>query len=216
MILALLGTALPGCSSWPLGGKVADTVPGITPPSQRIADLKKLAAGAVPKDPAARERIASELAAAFPREPDPLIRAHMVAALGAYPGPAAIAALGEAAKDSDAGVRIAVCKALARQRAPEATTLLRQVFAADVDVDVRLTAARALGETRDPAAIPTLGAALEDRDPAMQYRAVGSLRKVAPQDLGNSVERWRQYVEGHQSGQPGGTPSLAEPIRRPL
>jgi HEAT repeat protein len=213
LILALLGTALPGCNSLPFAGKVSDTVPGITPPSQRIADLKKLATGAVPKDPADRERIASELAATCPRETDPLIRAATVAALGAYPGPAALAALAGAAKDSEPGVRIAVCKALARQRGPEATAMLRQVFAGDVDVDVRLAAARALGETRDPAAVATLGAALEDRDPAMQYRAVGSLRKVAPQDLGNDVERWRQYVEG-QSGQPGSTPLLAEPIRR--
>jgi HEAT repeat protein len=214
LIVALLGAALPGCKSWPLGAKVADTVPGITPPSERIADLKKLAA-APPKDPAERDRIASEVAAQYPREPDPLIRAHMVEVLGAYPGPVALAALAGAAKDSDSDVRIAVCKALARQKGPEATSLLRQIFAGNTDTDVRLTAVQALGDTRDPAAMATLVPALGDHDPAMQYRVVGALRKVAPRDLGDNVERWRQYVGG-QSAQPQSTPVLAEPIRRPF
>jgi HEAT repeat protein len=217
VILILLGTALPGCASWPWGGKVSDTVLGITPPNEQIADMRKLAAGPVPNDPAERERIASQLAAAYAREPDPLIRAATVAALGTYSGPTAIGALGQAAKDPDSGVRIAVCKALARHARPEATTLLRQVFASDVDVDVRLAAARALGETRDPAAIATLGAALDERDPAMQYRVVGSLRKVAPHDLGNSVDQWREYVQSQSAppaSAPGSQPMLAEPIRQ--
>jgi HEAT repeat protein len=214
LIAALLGAALPGCNAWPLGGKVSDTVPGITPPNERIADLKKLAA-APPKDPAERERIASEVAAQYPREPDPLIRTHMVDVLGAYPGPTALAALAGAAKDADSDVRIAVCKALARQKGPEATALLRQVFAGNTDVDVRLAAVHALGETRDPVAMATLVPALEDRDPAMQYRVVESLRKVAPRDLGDNVEQWRQYVGG-QSARPESTPLVAEPVRRPF
>jgi len=213
LILGLCFLALPGCSMWPWGKKSSDTVPGITPPQERIATLKKLAAGPAPNDPADGERIAAELAAEYPQEPDPLIRVAMVRALGAYPGPAAAAGLREAAKDSAADVRIAVCRAMARHKGPEATALLREVFASDVDVDVRLAAAAALGETRDPAAIATLATALEDRDPAVQYRAVMSLRKIAPQDLGNDVERWREYVQG-QPPSPPRTPSLAERIRR--
>ncbi len=222
MVLILLGLVLPGCALWPWGGKVSDVVPGITPPSERIAEMKKLAAMPAPPNPADRERIASELAGAFAREADPLIRAAMVAALGTYAGPTALAALDEAAKDSDSGVRIAVCKSLARQKTPEATTVLRRVFASDVDVDVRLTAAMALGETRDPAAIATLGAGLEDRDPAMQYRVVEALRKVAPRDLGNNVEQWREFVQSQPGPPPAAVPAtppasgpmLAEPIRR--
>ena len=41
-----------------------------------------------------------------------------------------------------------------------------------------------------------LGEALADADPAMQYRAVLSLKKVTGKDLGNDVDRWQQYVKG--------------------
>ena len=57
-----------------------------------------------------------------------------------------------------------------------------------------------------------LGAALEDRDPAMQYRAVQSLQAVTGQNFGNDVERWQQYVRGEvpKSREPT---SLAERFR---
>lgn len=213
LVLGLLWPAISGCTSWPLSGKSSDTVPGIVPPQERIAALKKLAGEAPSKDPAERERIAAELAAQYPRETDPMIRVAMVRALAACSGPAAAGALREAAKDSDSDVRIAVCKALGRQKGPEATAVLRELFAGDMDVDVRLAAARALGQTRDPAAMATLATGLEDRDPAMQYRAVTSLRKIAPQDLGDDVERWRQYLQG-QPAPPAKTPSLAERFGR--
>ncbi len=213
LMLGLLAAALSGCTSWPLGGKSSDTVPGIIPPYERIASLKKLASDARSKDPAERESIASELAAQYQRETDPTIRAAMVRAMAACSGPASAAALREAAKDSDADVRIAVCKALGRQKQPEATVVLRELYAGDVDLDVRLAAGRALGQTRDPAAMATLAIGLEDRDPAVQYRTVQSLRQIAPQDLGDDVERWRQYLRG-QPPPPAKTPSLVERLGR--
>jgi HEAT repeat protein len=74
-------------------------------------------------------------------------------------------------------------------------------------MDVRLAAARALGETRSPAAVPALGEALSDTNPAMQYRAVQSLKMTTGQDLGDKVDRWQRYVKGEPTGPP---PSLAE------
>jgi hypothetical protein len=37
---------------------------------------------------------------------------------------------------------------------------------------------------------------LDDPDPAMQYRAVMSLRQVTGQNFGNDVARWKAYVKG--------------------
>jgi len=122
-----------------------------------------------------------------------LVRLEVVRTLGAFPE-AAEATLRQAAKDSDADVRVAVCQALGRQKGAVALEVLRERLAGDTDIDVRLAAAKSLGEVRDPAAVKALGAALEERDPAMQYQAVCSLRKVSPNDLGNDVERWRQYL----------------------
>ncbi len=216
LLFGLFGIVIPGCKSClPWGGKVADSVPGLTPPAEQIAALKKLAKEAGSKGPAEQEQAAAELATRYARETDPLIRAEIVRTLGEYRVGAALAGVCQAAKDSEPDVRVVACKALARQKGPDATLTLREMLAGDVDVDVRLAAARALGEIRDPEAVPTLGAALEDRDPAMQYRAVSSLRSVAPEDLGNDVERWRQYVKGETPGPPKSV-SLVERIRRIL
>jgi HEAT repeat protein len=184
-----------GCKGgWPWDGRLTDDVPGITPPWQRIAALKLLAKDG-PKSGPEREETAARVAGMYAGEPDPLIRLEVVRTLGAFPGPAAAEALRGAAKDSDSDVRVAVCQAIAKHRDAVASEVLRERLAADTDLDVRLAAAEALGELRDPASIQALGTALEDRNPAMQYRAVCSLRKVAPNDLGNDVDRWRQYAK---------------------
>ena len=95
----------------------------------------------------------------------------------------------------------------------EAAAVLSQVLTGDDDPDVRLEAIEALGQCRDPAAVAALGPALEDRDPAMQYRAVLALKELTGEDFGNDVDRWRQYVQGDVPVQ---TPpsSLAERLRR--
>ena len=54
------------------------------------------------------------------------------------------------------------------------------------------------GRDEQPRRRAALGEALADSDPAMQYRAVLSLKQTTGKDLGNSVERWQQYVKGEQ------------------
>ena len=114
-------------------------------------------------------------------------------------------------RNSDTHVRVVACEAWgrhgdARRSSSFATCCGR------VNPDVRLAAAKALGETKSPEAVPALGEALSDADPAMQYRAVLSLQKVTGKDLGNDVGRWQQYVKGQQ---PTATsPSLAERFLR--
>jgi hypothetical protein len=58
--------------------------------------------------------------------------------------------------------------------------------------------------------VPALGVALEDPDPAMQYRAVNSLRAISGRDLGNDVQQWRLYVKGQLPEEP----TFAERLRR--
>lgn len=195
-----------------MGGKVSDTVPGITPPRQQIADLRELVKQAAKIKPEERERISGEVAAMYPGESDPLVRLEVIRTLGVFPGASAEATLRQAAKDSDADVRVAVCQSLGKHQAATASEVLRERLASDTDLDVRLAAAKALGEIRDPTSVTALGAALQDRNPAMQYQAVCSLRKVAPTDLGNDVERWRQYVKDGSVDPPKSLP-LAEQFR---
>jgi HEAT repeat protein len=115
--------------------------------------------------------------------------------------------------DPDADVRVAVCEIWGRRGDAEAAKILAGVLSGDIDRDVRLAAARALGTSRDQIAVTALGTALDDNDPAMQYRAVASLRESTGQDLGNDVNRWREYAK-NGTLKPGQPTSLADRVRR--
>ncbi len=196
--------------------EVSDTVPGIPSPAERIAVLRRMRREAASAEPAEQQRISIELAAAFQVEADPLIRVEIVRALAGYRTAASASALKRALDDRDPDVRVAACEAWGERGGPEAAAKLSEVLASDVDVDVRLAAAGALGETGDPGVVVALGESLEDRDPAMQYRAVEALRKVTGEDFGNDVNRWRQYVQ-YVKGELPAPPepiSLAERVRR--
>jgi HEAT repeat protein len=216
LICVLALAAWSGCADielpyWvPFQGPTADTMPGVVTPAQRIAELRKLSNQAASGSEADKARVSQELAAAIKTEKDPLIRMEIIRALGRYPGPAADAILKAALSDADSHVRIVACEAWGKRSDEHAVKLLAEVLQGDVDADVRLAAAKALGETKRPEATAPLGAALVDADPAMQYRAVLSLQQATGKDLGNDVERWRQYVKGET---PEPAPSIGERFR---
>jgi len=118
------------------------------------------------------------LVASIRTEKDPLIRVEILRALGRYPSPAADVILKAALSDADIHVRVAACEAWGKRGDAAAVQLLSDALRGDVDADVRLAAAKALGESKNAAAVPPLGEALADSDPAMQYRAVLSLKQV--------------------------------------
>ncbi len=215
--LCLVGLGFAGCKGNPVkeGGlfaKTYDTVRGIMSPAERIAAIRKMSQEAVRAGVDAQEQLAQKLAGLYPQETDPLIRVELVRASAALGCPSAALLVRQATKDSDADVRIAACKVLPKQQGAEAAGVLAGVLGSDTDLDVRLAAARALGETHNPAAVSSLGTALEESDPAMQYRAVSSLRATAPDDVGDDVQRWREYVKGEPLSPPK-TVSLTERLR---
>ena len=77
---------------------------------------------------------------------------------------------------------------------------------------MRLKALRELGALGDAAAVPALARALEDPDPAVQYRAVGALKAVSGRDLGDDVNAWRSWA-ADPNGK-GTEWSIAEGFRR--
>lgn len=198
---------------WPFNWQTSDVIPGVTPPAERIALLRKMGAKASWAEPAEQERMSGELAAAFQVEADPLIRIEIVRALSGYPTTAAASVLDAAVDDSDPDVRLAACQAWGKRGGAEAAAKLSEVLSSDMDTDVRLTALQALGEAGDAGAVAALGEALEDRDPATQYQAMQSLRKVTGEDFGNDVGLWRQYVKG-EVPDPSSPVSVAERVRR--
>jgi HEAT repeat protein len=148
------------------------------------------------------------LVEAIKPEKDPSIRLEIIRTLGKYPSSAADGILKLALADSDAHVRMVACEAWGkRNNDPQAVQLLAEAMRSDVDADVRLAAARGLGETKNKESVNALGEALSDSDPAMQNRAMASLKAVTGKDLGNDVNRWQAYVKGDK---PAPEPSWAE------
>jgi HEAT repeat protein len=213
----LLAVTMAGCAdldlpSWiPFQGPAADKVPGVVAPSERIAQLRILSDSAAKSSPEERKRISDQLASTIREEKDPLIRLEIIRTLGRYPGESADAILKAALSDDDVQVRIMACAAWGKRNDAQAVQLLSESLKADVDMDVRLAAARALGETKNSAAVPALGEALNDSNPALQYRAMLSLKATTGKDLGNDLQRWQQFVKGEPIGPP---PSMAERFRR--
>jgi len=137
----------------------------------------------------------------------PLMRETAVAALAALAVPEADDGLRLASKDKDASVRVAACRAWARHGGKEALQQLAETLGSDTDLDVRLAAARALGRFHEPAAFEALGLALDDPDPALQYRAVQSLKESSGHDFGNNMDAWRRLARGENPGAEASTSS---------
>jgi HEAT repeat protein len=218
LLCGLTAAAMSGCAdldilpAWvPFQGPASDQIPGVKTPAERITEIRKLSEKAASNNAAEKQQIAQQLVGTIRTEKDPLIRLEIIRALGGYPGPDADAVLKAAMSDADVNVRVAACEAMGKRGDSQAVKLLSDALRTDVDADVRLAAAKALGESKNKEAVAALGEALNDSDPAMQYRAVLSLRQVTGKDLGNDVTRWQQYVKGEL---PEPTPSLAERIRQ--
>lgn len=211
-VLAVLasGCADSGPRRWNPFAKKEELGPKILGPAQRMESLRKLAKVAPKMSPADQESRGAMLAQAIAKEEDALVRAEMVRTLGSFSTPGVVPVLTAAGADSDTEVRVAACDAWARRGGTEAAQQLGEILSSDTDIDVRLAAARGLGRVDDKQAIASLGIALEDPDPALQHRAVLSLREVSGKDFGNDVNAWREYVAG---GSPK-PPSLVSKLRQ--
>ncbi len=214
LVALTVGTGCARISSWlPLRSPRDPRTAGIVTPAERIAELQSFADEAGQKSAEEQRRVVGELTQSIRTEDNPLIRSEIIRALAKYPGEQAEGVLRAATSDPNREVRLAACQAWAARGGARAAAVLGQVLEGDDDTDVRLEAVEALGNCGDSAAVAALGPALEDSDPAMQYRAVLSLKQLTDEDFGNDVDRWRQYVRGEiPAQQPAG--GIAERFRR--
>lgn len=216
LALVVIAATFAGCAK--MRAPWTKRTPKGAPPTQadiysnRQEELKTLAETIGEKDAAEQDRIAAQLQQEMSTEQNPVMRMAIIRPLGEMKSPVALAALQQALRDTDKSVRIKVCDALAQRKDAEAAKALSEVVASDADLDVRMAAARGLGEINDPQAVQGLGLALGDADPALQRRAIESLRNVTDRDFGNSVPAWREFVAG--GSPPEVEPTLAERMRR--
>ena len=178
---------------------------------QQREEIRQLGAEAGRYSEPEQARLCQELVKLIREDPNPLLRQTAVTALAAFEHPDAESGLQIGLADADPAVRAAACRAWAARGGDRALTRLAEALGSDTDQDVRLAAARELARFSDPVAVRALGAALEDDDPALQYRAVQSLKKASGRDFGDDVGAWRQFVAGQE---PPPRPSLVQRLRQ--
>lgn len=188
-----VGVCSLGCAGWPFRHK--DRTPVITPP-MRMATIREIGARAQDADQAQQQQMCQQLADQIRAEPDPLIRLTIQESISRFRTPLADAVLKAGLRDDDREVRLVCCKLLA-DRGSDAVADLNLLAATESDLDVRLAAVDALGKIKSPSGLSGLSAALNDRDPALQYAAVAAMKSATGEDLGNDVNAWRQYAAQH-------------------
>jgi hypothetical protein len=214
---ALLMIVLGGCATydryrptfWPFPERKLTT---FNTPQMRVDAVHEFALRSTGADTPEQRQITDQLARQIQVEPDPLVRQAVAQAIGEYRTPLAQQVLEAGLADEDAAVRIACCRALGKRAEANSVASLANALRGDKDVDVRLAAVEALGKIKSPEAIQALAAALDDRDPALQYAGVQSLKAVTGQDYGPDVQAWRQVAAGGTP--PTHTPSMAERLRK--
>lgn len=181
-------------------------------PAKRLEHYQQLTDMAGEMTVLEQELLSQQLAQALMNDPDPLIRAQIVRALGVMDTKTASGALFSALNDRHQFVRIACCKIWGRRGGSDAKQALSGVLRSDRDVDVRLAAISALGDLKDQSIIPMLAIALEDNDVAIQNRAMVSLENLTGRYYGKDVNAWRAFAGGQEI--PEKERSLAERLKR--
>jgi HEAT repeat protein len=97
-------------------------------------------------------------------------------------------------QDENLDVRLACCHALGQRADADTVTVLRGTLENDAALDVQLAVVDALGKIKSPESVAALAVAVNDRDPALQYAAVQSLKSISGKQLGNEVAAWRAYA----------------------
>ena len=197
--------------SWMTFGKKKENGPKVVTPRDKMEQLRELSSRSKKMTPELQERVSQELAQGIAHEQDPVLRAQILRTLGHFPTERAGTILAAGLNDHERDVRIAACEALGVRGGEVSVKELSRVLTEDADIDVRLAAARSLGDTGSPQGVAALGNALDDQDPALQFRAITSMKKISGQDFGNDLDAWRQYAK---TGQQGPKPSIAQRLRR--
>jgi HEAT repeat protein len=205
-----------GCSSflgyrgWPFPEHDRTT---FLTPAMRIDAIKQFARQSNGTDSEDQRKLTDQLARQIQIESDPLVRRAIIDAVAEFRTPLAPQIIQAGLNDSNSDVRLACCRALGNRAEPLSVANLATALRDDEDPDVRVAAAEALGKIKSDAAMTALVAALDDRDPALQYVGIESMKSITGKDYGSDLEAWRLVATG---GAPPESkpPSIAERLRQ--
>lgn len=182
-------------------------------PAMRVDAVRDFSMKSTHVDSPEQRQITDQLARQIQVEPDPLVRQAVIHAIAEFRTPMAQQVLEAGLNDEDAAVRIACCRQLGKRAEAASVGSLANVVRSDADIDVRLAATEALGKIRSPETVKAIAPALDDRDPALQYVGVQSMKAVLGKDYGPDVQAWRQVAAGG-TPPPAQSPSMAERLKQ--
>lgn len=197
------------CTSLNLGGgkkaKKDALPPGIVTPQQKREKWKALVESAKEGNSA---EVSRELTREFKSEEDPFLRAELLRIAGRLPPDSILPLVSAGLKDPHPNVRTAACRLAGQAKLSAVLGELAALAEKDPEGDVRKAAVKALGEFQDPQALAVLGKLLRERDPALQYLAIRSLKQATGKDFGYDIAKWQSYLNG-QLGNGAEGPVLA-------
>ena len=161
---------------------------------QRIKTLKQQVKAAKGGSSESQLVFTQELIQQMLEEHDPRVRCAILQSAVDFDTPGALAICRGGLDDPNERVRTEACRGWRKRGGEEAVKLLSARYQSDPELDVRLESLRMLGDLQEKTSIPLLAKALEDHDPAVQYRAVMALKKVSGKDLGDDVNKWREWA----------------------
>jgi HEAT repeat protein len=174
--------------------------------------IRALESQAARLDPLEQQRVAAELTRLIHEDKNITLRAAAVRSLGAFPAELSLPGIQFAAADKHPELRVAACAALGKVGDSAAVDVLAALVEHDEEIDVRLAATRELASFSDPPSIRALGIALDDPNPALQFRAMQSLKVASGRQYGDDIAMWRSWIRGEEPLEP--EPSVADQVRK--
>ncbi|TWT31574.1 HEAT repeat domain-containing protein [Blastopirellula retiformator] len=206
LLLLVLGCTKNGAISNPFGWGMIDDPADLAKygpsPTQRRDDIRRLARYTEEMSDSERQLNASKLTQQLKDEQDPLLRMEILKALAALQTPSAQEGLRMGLYDSEPRVRVLAVETLVVGRDPKAVEELGDLIVRDRELDVRIAAAKALEQFDSAEARKALAPAIQDRDPALRYVAIQSLKENSQVDYGGDAEKWEAYAMGENPAPP--------------
>jgi len=205
-----LGLFLSGCQTdsqlvayIPFNHARTDVIPGVLTPAERIEMVRLKGENGRLADSQTQKMLIEHLTKEYADSPDPVLRQEVVKAVERMDAADGFNLLKYAAmKDENPFVRRAACRAIANIKTDESAAVLRHVIRRDTDKDVQLQAAKSIAAFQDKETIDTLGTLLDNRQPALRYQAMQSLKSCTHENYGDDVRRWKQYLAGQTPDPP--------------
>jgi len=165
-------------------------------PHQKIERYQTLASTAGRKTPEEQEKVAQELALEIRDTQDPILRTHIVQALGSIPTPTSQKVLHAALSDEDEYVRLMAVRGLVQRGGADDIRVLARVVESEKDLAVRMAAIRGLGTLKAPETVQALAVALDDPNPAVVSSTIDSLQASTGRYYGRDAKAWAEFARG--------------------